>query len=281
VEYRVPQQKRQSARGAKVLEPLGPIELGLVAYITCSTYTTFWVIHLGRKLFFSVGLLSCALGLSAATITFDLTSGNGTGNGTLRTFTDAGSGITVTATAWSLLNYGTTFSTGQLGQFSTGLGVCNANEGNNCSSPDHQVDNAGSFDFVLFQFNQPVTINTIVIDPYAPANADRDVTYYLSDNLNPIPLTLTTVSALSGQGFSGPTSQSNSASLNPLPITIASGPDRAILFGASIVGGNDDYFKIASLTVTTSVVPEPEATWTLCGALAALVLYRKRRATRA
>jgi len=228
-------------------------------------------------IFVFAGLVVGTFGLSASTINFDFTSGNGSGNGSGRVFTDPTSGLTITATAWSLLNYGSTFSTAQLGQYSTGLGVCNSNEGNGCGSPDHQVDNVGSYDFILFQFSAPVTIQSITIDPFAPPSADRDVTYYESDKSNPIPLNLTTVSGLSGFGFGPAVNQSNSAGLSPLPITIDDGPYRAILFGASTTGADsDDYFKIASMTVDYKQVPEPATFWFLAGAFLTLEIFRRR-----
>ena len=194
-----------------------------------------------------------AISLCAAPITFDFTSGgtnSGSSYGNVRTFTV--SGVTVTATAWSLTgNGGTTFESSQLGQFSTGLGVCNRGESTNCDSPDHQVDNVGHYDFVLFQFTSPVDFYSVTIDPFAPSTADRDVSFWAGN--------FTSLTGLNTSGLGTQHNVNNSASLNPIAVDLGS-PDpvgKSLLFGASYGQGDlDDYFKITNLSVGNAV-PEP------------------------
>jgi hypothetical protein len=209
----------------------------------------------------SLLLLGAVATLPAATIDFDFRSGgtnSGSGFGNVRTFTVGG--VTITATAWSLTgNSGTTFQSSQLGQFSTGLGVCNRVEDTGCDSPNHQVDNVGSYDFVLFTFASPVDFYNITIDPFAPDDADRDVSYWVGNIA-----TGTNLTGLDTSGFGTQFNVNNSASLNPITIDLGSKVGKSLLFGASFgQGDRDDYFKIKDLN-TGSAVPEP-ATFGLAG----------------
>lgn len=232
------------------------------------------------KSLFRISLLAIigALSAMASTVTYDFTSGGtnvGASFGNVRTFTV--NGITVTVTGWSLTgNGGTTFQTSQLGQFSTGLGTCNQVEGANCDSPDHQVDNVGSYDFVLFQFSTPLEMASITIDPFAPSDTDRDVSYWEGSASNPLNLTNKTVANLTGLGFGSIVNVSNSASLNAITVPLnGSTYVNSLLFGAQYGQGDlDDYFKISGLSATTA--PEP-ASFVLMGAgLVGLGFIRKR-----
>ena len=102
--------------------------------------------------------LVAAQSAQAGPITFNLGGnlGEGSPNNQL-SFTSGG--VTVYATAW----YANTnnFAKAALGQYLSGLGVCNDQEdgtnGSNgsfpCDSPYHAIDNNGQRDFVLFLFS--------------------------------------------------------------------------------------------------------------------------------
>lgn len=73
-----------------------------------------------------------------------------TGNSSQYTFTSGGETVKVRAYSLSGLTTSSTFQAASIGIHGGGLGVQNSNE--STSSPNHAVDNSGSFDFLLFEF---------------------------------------------------------------------------------------------------------------------------------
>lgn len=170
--------------------------------------------------------------------------------GNVRTFTV--DGITVYATAWSY--DGVSFQQARLGQWSTGLAVCNQAEA--CGDPIHQVDNYGQTEYVLFQFSSAVDPLSVRIDPYGVY--DRDVSYWTSTTALPSDLLLgETYGSLGGLGFSPRIDDWGTVSTDPRDVSISSPFVTNLLFGAQYNGGADgyDYFKISSITS----VPEPSS----------------------
>jgi hypothetical protein len=228
-----------------------------------------------------IGLV-CAFALTAgaAPVTFDFTNSGGTLGGAspfgdTRTYTN---GIyTVTASSFSLPgNLSGDFTTAQLNQYSgLGLASCNQGEGAGCGAPEHQVDNHGNVDFVLFTFNFMVDPLSVVINPYG--DYDRDVTYWIgngSTNLSTIGL-----AGLGGARFGSRIDDDSTHSSNARMVSLGGGNGNELLFAARLSGNgadsNLDYFKIESLTVN-SAVPEP-ATFGLAGlTLIAFGVARRR-----
>ncbi len=121
----------------------------------------------------------------ATPITVDYMAGNmGQGAGAdtiLKTVT----GENVMASAWSTTGGNVVFSTATLGQYSgLGLGVCDSSEIANCGAPQHEVDDNGQYNFVLFTFTTPVTGLSITITPVC--NCDTNASYYVGNNLSPL-----------------------------------------------------------------------------------------------
>jgi len=232
------------------------------------------------------GALFLSMSAQATTLFLDFTSSGGvdTGDiggafGNIRTYTN--DGVTVTVTAWGLTgNSDTTFQTANLGQYTgtnLGLGVCNQNEGKNCSSPNHQVDNAHGNDFVLFQFSSLITSPiTITITPYG--TYDRDVTYYTGNAASGLNLTGDALSGLSALGLTDVQNSDSIVSSSTRTVTLnVSGGVNTILFGARVNGDSyADYFKINGLSANVSPTPEPATSAAVGATLIGLAALARR-----
>jgi len=240
-------------------------------------------------------LLLTAAAYSHAAI-YDFTSGgssftevNGPGFGNGLDYGD------MTASAWATTgvptNNNSLIDEAQIHAWSTGLGACNKSEGlanGGCStSTEHQVDNIGDDDYILFLFDQTVSFDNIVIDPYF--RSDRDVSFWIGNissssdllGLDPADLDLGSTNSI---GF-GPYNQKSfygaSSSPETIDLTGATGGNigNALLFAARADAGNyydNDYFKIASLEAV-AVVPVPAAVWLFGSGLIGLIGFARRK----
>jgi hypothetical protein len=227
----------------------------------------------------TLGLSVVALGLCicpslfAVSYTWDFTGSAGsnctgsptscsTSAGNSITFSASpGGGPTIKATAWYLngTTSSATFQKATVGQYSSGLGVCYPGE--NCTNPDHQVDNNAFDEYILFEFSAPVDPSTVHIT--STSSGDLDASYWLGGTAGQaMNLTGLTTSALSGLGFGAINNDLGTASGSRdvnLTSGVPSGTVNAILFGPKN-GDNDDYFKIGSMGGSTaSAVPEPSS----------------------
>jgi hypothetical protein len=222
--------------------------------------------------------------------TWNFTTGNGTGGTTGRTFSSLPAGVTVSATAW-YVNGSNLLKAGSLGQYAQGLGVCNGGE--SCTSPEHQVDNKGQLEFVLFQFSQNLTDISFVIDPspdadanYAGGTPDRDVTYWAgSPTLGANLLTDVNFGTMGTLFSGGRKTIDNGDGGGALTMNLATtGGIGAVLFGPRDGLNGDDFFKISSMSATkylvTSPVPEPSSIALLGTVAAGIVLHMRRRQQR-
>jgi hypothetical protein len=235
-----------------------------------------WKVLIPAALF---SLLSSVAGADPVTFSFTGTQGGSTGTGSYgntRTFTAGG--VTLWATAWGY-TYGSSndrLESAALGRWSTGLGSCNRAEGtgSNCSSPDeHQVDNVGADDWVLFVFSAPVDITSVRIDPYG--TYDRDVSYWTGNVGVPLDLTGVSYGGLAGLGFGPRVDSTADPSSSPRDVAIPPVGTfvNALLFGAQLYSDQDDFFKITSMTVNTRVsVAEPATLFLLWGGVAVVVV---------
>lgn len=218
---------------------------------------------------------------SADPITFSFTGSDGGayGEGSLgNTRTFSSDGVTITASAWGYTkaDSNTAFETAALGRWAAGLGSCNREE-LPCGSPNHQVDNVGADDWVLFVFSTAVDIASVRIDPYG--NYDRDVSYYVGNVAPGVNLADRSYANLAGLGFSSIQYSSADPSSNYRDVAIGGTPQyvNALLIGGYFNADQDDYFKITGLSANTrTAVPEPS---TLLLMLSGAALLRRRRVT--
>ena len=199
--------------------------------------------------------------------------------------------FTVVASAWSNPGIGSTFQQAALGIYgSAGLGVCNQSElslPSGCNATGnptpHQIDNAGGYDFVKFQFTGagsiPYSVTNVTVSIGTLAG-DWDVSFWLGDTNTanfPDGLTFAQVSTALG-------AQTDILSGSiPSPFNVGLGVSRVgntLLFGPQNGGDLNDGFKIKSVSFETTVngVPEP-STYALIGAgLLGLGYWRRKQA---
>jgi hypothetical protein len=238
---------------------------------------------LNKKLLITAALLLSATANHAST-TYDFTN-PGTSS------TEIGSGFgnaldfgNMVATSWATTGdpdgANSLINSAQILRFNTGLGSCNREEGAGCSNPQHQFDNYGDDDYVLFVFDQQVQFDNIVIDPFG--KFDRDVSFWITDltslqtdltGLDPASLDIT--SALFGIN----TLDKNKKGSGAITIDLNNRIGNALLFAPRADAGNkkdNDAFKISSLEVT-AVVPVPAAVWLFGSGLIGLVGLARRK----
>lgn len=207
---------------------------------------------------------------SAATFSFTTTS---------LTKTDAGLGVTLTASAWTL--DGVNFNAAQAAIFSgIGTGVCNTAEGPvDCGFSPHHIDNAslGGVDFFLIKFSSPVDPISMQIQTWV--SGDLDATYWVGNVANPNTFTLTGLTtATLPAGFTK--FDSDSSATGSRTVNIGGSTNANILIFGARTGHTDDYFKLITLNADAPTVANPEpATLAMFGsALIAAGLLKRRRA---
>ena len=260
------------------MKPLNPTHYALAAILACLSFNS-----------------------QATLVTYDFTSGgssstaNTYGFGNSLTFADIDGDNSLsenlTITAWGSTGpdqgtgaWGDSLETGEIYRWSTGLGACNQAEGSvgsyfGCNIYQHQVDNYSYDDLVLFVFDYDVTFDNIVIDPYF--FTDVDVTFWIGSITNSDLTGLDDVTLLSIGGFGDPVDNTfYGTTSSPQTIDLLGSVGNALLIGGQRDQGDpddDDYFKIASLSVETTVVPVPAAVWLFGSGLLAMVGVARRK----
>jgi hypothetical protein len=250
----------------------------------------------------ALGLTALLVTAPAGAVTISFLSGpaNAGNWGNSLTFSDGGISVTASAFAetgaespvssgWYL------FQTAQIYRWSTGLGVCNRNEGlasSTCSDTEHEVDTVGRDDLLLFVFNQTVTFQSVTVDPYNSSGDDpndRDITYWVGSSANLANLATQTFDTLSAMPGFTETLVPATSSFNPITHALTGTGNVLLISGdytnrncknADVTTNSEcEAYKIRDITVTTgmTVVPVPAAAW-LFGSALGLVAVARRRA---
>jgi hypothetical protein len=168
------------------------------------------------------------------------------------------------------------FETAYIRRFSTGLGVCNQDEGaiTDCisGSVDHQVDNVSQQDVVLLLFESPQAMDSLTIDPWG--TWDRDFSFWVGTVSSDVTLTGATFASLASLGFSSQVNSFNTSGDAALTVGLGGLVGNALLVGAlNPADGTPDRFKIRQLA--TTVVPLPAGAWLFLSALGAMAGVRR------
>jgi serine-aspartate repeat-containing protein C/D/E len=179
------------------------------------------------------------------TFDFDGCSAVDGSDGNSRTFTDALTGVSVTARAFSQTKGADTWQKAWLGAYSGGLGVTDSSESG--SGNTHTIDNVGRNNYVVLQFSQEVTVDKAFL---GYVSGDSDLEVWIGDAAAPI--TVMNNNVLTGLASSGFYEQN----------LTTSGSTRWADLNGSQVSGNtliiaadtrdttpDDYFKLQMLAV--------------------------------
>lgn len=209
---------------------------------------------------------------SAGAASFNFTTGVPDSTGFGNSLTRTNGGVTVVVTGWSANNGTDPFTQSQVRVFDTGLGTCASNEGLNCGSGPHTVDNDGRDEVLLLTFDHPVLLTEAVITAWA---TDYDASFWAGTGpINMAGRSFATLGTQHDSEFSG--SANLGVSFRSVSLSGIESPVDWLIFGVQ-PGENNDKFKFKSLVVETPPhdTPEPGMLF-LLGIGAALLAARKR-----
>jgi MYXO-CTERM domain-containing protein len=185
-------------------------------------------------------------------------------------------GLTVTASAWSTTGLGNRYQTAELEIFSGyGMGVCNRDEGLDCSNFDnmHALDNRGADDLIVFSFSKTVQLRQLSLQQFG---GDSDLSLWAgSGSLN-----------LAGQktndlGWAmAVTNRSRVDDIKTVKLSGLSGSYDWLAVSARVSQLND-FVKLRALQVEAVATPVPEAdNWAMLLAGLGLIGFAVRRRSR-
>ena len=221
-----------------------------------------------------------AMATTVVVSTTGSTADNGAYGNTL-TFsgTSGGTTVNVRATGWQVNQSNNTVTSAFVGAYSPGMGVTGLGD-NNGSYGYHQVDNAGGYnDFYLLQFDQAVNLSSLYLNSFTLGSSyskDNDLGFAAVNYGGA--LWNSALNLAGGTFVPGSLTTVNGTGANGSRATGSSIYSNQWLVSSAFASGNNDGFKLASLTVNTGAVPEP-ATWAmmLVGFGAAGVSLRRGR----
>jgi hypothetical protein len=233
---------------------------------------------------------------SAVTISFLSGPANAGNWGNTLTFSNGGVSVTASAFAETGAESPTSsgwylFQTAQIYRWSTGLGICNRNEGlasSTCADNEHEVDTVSRDDLLVFVFNQNVNFQSITVDPYNSSGSDpndRDITYWVGNLASMPALTTRTFNTLGTMPTFTEAFNAASSGFDPLTHSLT-GTGNVLLVSGDYLNRNCknadvttnsecEAYKIRDITV--SIVPVPAAVWLFGSALGLLGGARRRK----
>jgi hypothetical protein len=211
----------------------------------------------------------------AAGTEFSFTSGNPAPEIFGNSYSLTVDGLTTTATAWSTTGRGNRYETAELEIYSGfGMGVCNRNEGVNCSSSNnmHALDNKDGVDLILFSFSSSVQLNNLTLLQFG---GDSDLSLWAGTG------------SLNLAGLKSKNLGTETLALNYSPVNNIKAVDLSSFVGtydwlavSARLSDKNDFAKLTGLNVQAATVPVPEAdTWAMLLAGLGLVGFAVRRRT--
>lgn len=207
---------------------------------------------------------------------------------------------TVTATAYTTTveassSAGTPLFSGTdavVGQYTGyGLGVCSIGDtgystshpSNGCDAPTHQIDDSGSYEFILFSFSAPVDISNITLANFGGGTlSDMGFSYWVNPtSFTAIPAHPTTVLCGTGGAPACPSSEGSGNGIGVGSWTDSFNgttglSDVTTLLIAADLNETGDYFKVQGLGGVTDPTPEP-ATFGMFGLALVGIGWCKRK----
>jgi hypothetical protein len=251
------------------------------------------------KLAMVAGLTGFSGLLNATSIDLRNELGNGGGFGNSLTFSNDGISVNVSSYAETgAASAGDAdyyyFESAEVYSWDIGLGICTQLEGtshNGCTNIEHEIDTAGRDELLVFQFDQVVNFEQVVVDPYQRGNYDpndRDIIYWVG-NADSLPnLSLDTFLSLSSlPGFGAETHSAASSGYDGYThqlsgtgnILLLAGNyhDRNCLNYTTSNDGSCEAYKITHIDVSAAVIPIPAAAWLFCSGLLGLAALRRKQ----
>ncbi|MDP2029626.1 MAG: PEP-CTERM sorting domain-containing protein [Thiobacillus sp.] len=228
----------------------------------------------------SFTLRSALLGVAlfstqAAATEFSFISGNPAPEAFGNSYSQTLDGLTATATAWSTTGNGGRYETAELEIYSgSGMGVCNRDEGVNCSNIGnmHALDNSGSDDLILFSFSKSVQLSKLTLLQFG---GDSDLSLWAgTGNLN--------LAGLKPNSLGFETLAVNTSRINDIKTVNLSGLAGAYdwLAVSARLSQTNDFAKLLTLNAQAVTTPVPEAdNWAMLLAGLGLVGFAVRRRT--
>jgi phosphotransferase system HPr-like phosphotransfer protein len=253
-----------------------------------------------KKKFLSVCAMATAAIFAAGSahaqnVTFNTTGAmadNGSYGNVLNFAASGGSSLQLKVTGWQSNQANSAITSAYVGAYGPGMGVTGLGDYNG-SYNYHQIDNAGGYtDFVMLQFSAPVALKSFDLNSFdlpGLSSRDNDMALYAAS----IPETAWNAKLDLSQYATVPSlwTTLNGTGANGSVSTGMATTSSEWLVGAAFNSGNNDGFKIASITVAPSVVPQPTppavpepASWAMMivgvGAVGFAMRRRREGATR-